>query len=295
MSSAKGFLEGIFILLSKILLNKFIKPFVVVVFVAIWGFSIYVIPSTNIGLDQTAALSSDSYVLTYYQDAFSYLKIGPPVYFIVMPGFRYENIDQRNLLCSQPSCSRNSMTTLINKFSKNSKKTKIATGAYSWIDSYSSWLKSTDGNSCCMYKNFSFDNKSFCATSSSYTRQQTCSVCVSEDENIDSEKFSEYLPWFLGDIPVRACPSAGKPLFEKAVILNQEYYKNKILTEFPIYTSSFMAYHTPMRNADDLITSLVESVKISNNISETINHTVIPYSPFYIFYESYFTIWYFYN
>ncbi|KAF0991823.1 hypothetical protein HZS_4123, partial [Henneguya salminicola] len=290
----QNILEKIFEILSRIIFKKWVKPFILFIFITAWFICFYFIPSIKIGLDQTSALPMDSYLLKYYEDAFNYLKSGPPVYFMVYPGFRYEEKHYQNLICSNQNCNPNSLTSTIYHYSRISKNSRIATAADSWLDAYLAWLKPNEQTTCCRYKIDPYSNETIFCPSYLTEFDEDCMPCyksINYDFSPTPEEFLTYLPWFLSDIPVEMCPLGGKPSFGSIVILNPNYYKLKNLNEPPILASAFMTFHTSLGSSEELITALDNSIKISENISTTITHTVVPYSGFYIYYESYFTIW----
>ncbi|KAF1745072.1 hypothetical protein MXB_854 [Myxobolus squamalis] len=269
-------IERIFKILSKVILNKWVKPIIFILFVNLWFVSLYYIPSIKIGLDQTSALPLDSYLHQYYDNVFKFLKSGPPTYFVVSPGYKYEEKYYQNLICANKDCSPNSLTSTIYHYSRISKNSKIATGADSWLDTYLAWLKSHDPFPCCQFKLDNRTNEKIFCPSYISENDLKCQSCFNSERKSDitptQEEFSEYLPWFLQDIPAESCPFGGKPLFEKNVALNPKYYIDKNKSELPVLTSAFLTYHTSMGSSEEIITALVEAVKISKNISSNINH-----------------------
>ncbi|KAF1744180.1 hypothetical protein MXB_3695, partial [Myxobolus squamalis] len=292
--SGVGVSEKFFDLLSSVILEKYVKPIIIFVFITGWFACLYVVPSVKVGLDQTTALPTDSYLQRYFKDAFTYLKSGPPVYFMVYPGYPYEDPKYQEFICSRSDCSPNSLTSTIYQYSRIPSYSKIATVASSWLDTYLAWLKPNDQTTCCRFKIDSSTNaKIFCPSYSS-KKDLDCKPCFpSNDSFIPTKKqFADHLPWFLVDIPVESCAQGGKPLFGRSVVLNPQYYDQNDSSASPVLASSFIAYHTSLASSEELISALTAAVSISEKITKTLNHTVVPYSLFYIYYESYFTIWY---
>ncbi len=54
-----------------------------------------------------------------------------------------------------------------------------------------------------------------------------------------------------------------------------------------IIASYIKSHHTTMTDASDYIAALQQARKLSTSVSETLNHTVFPFSPSYIYYEQY--------
>ncbi|KII69989.1 Niemann-Pick C1 protein [Thelohanellus kitauei] len=52
-----------------------------------------------------------------------------------------------------------------------------------------------------------------------------------------------------------------------------------------------MSFQTSLVKSEDFISAMAIAQTLSKNITKTINHTVMPYSIFHIYYESYHTIW----
>ncbi|KAF0990703.1 hypothetical protein HZS_1074 [Henneguya salminicola] len=289
-----GVLEHLFNLISKITLSCYARPIILFSFITVWFVSLYHVPSLKIGLDQTTALPINSYLQVYFKDIFKYLKSGPPVYFMVYPGYRYEQKKYQDLISSCPGCDPDSLTTTIFRYSKISNYSKIATASYSWLDAYAAWLRPDETNLCCRYKIDPTTNKSVFCPSYLTKNDKDCKPCIKPNDepvNVTEEEFSLFLPWFLLDLPGEICPHGGKPNYGKSVVLNNEYYVKKDKNAPSVLTSAFMAYHTSLASSDDLISALTQAVNISKTISKTLNHTVMPYSVYYIYYESYFTIW----
>ncbi len=50
-----------------------------------------------------------------------------------------------------------------------------------------------------------------------------------------------------------------------------------------------MTYHTILKDSPDFIAALRHARTLTDNLTETLNVTVFPYSIFYVFYEQYLT------
>lgn len=55
----------------------------------------------------------------------------------------------------------------------------------------------------------------------------------------------------------------------------------------PTPASYVMTYHTVLKSSEDYVDAIYWARKLSDNITETLNITVYPYSVFYVFYEQY--------
>ncbi|XP_015750600.1 PREDICTED: Niemann-Pick C1 protein-like, partial [Acropora digitifera] len=94
---------------AEVLLSDIVRPVVMAFFVGLLFFSIAVIPKIDVGLDQELALPRDSYVLNWFRDMKSYLRVGPPVYFVVNEGYSYEHRKQQNKICGATGCQSDSL------------------------------------------------------------------------------------------------------------------------------------------------------------------------------------------
>lgn len=284
-------IDYIFQFLSKIVFSSYVRPIILISFITVWFLSIVVIPYTPMKLEPTETLPQDSYLIPYFKDVFSQLKSGPMLYFVVKPGYHYENITELNMLCSATNCSHNSLTNILNEFSSVPESSRIATKTYSWIDAYIAWLTPNEKFLCCAFSNDT--NKNFIP---SYKRDDKskfipCFNTSVKPFSLDSEIFSEYLPWFLSDIPNVKCPYGGKPLYGRNVILNDEFYSGRNRSASPVYTSSFITFHTSLVKSDDFKTALIRALYVAEDITKEIGHEVYPYSDFYIFYGYYLKLW----
>lgn len=164
------------------LLNKWVRPAVMVVFFGWLCSSLAVIPHIDVGLDQEQSVPADSPVQKYFsvcnrpihtisfmeksdlqlidnlilQYLKNYLSVGPPVYFVVTEGLDYSDVDTQNMICSGLYCNSDSLLLQLYSASKTPSRTYIAKPSTSWIDDYMSWL---DVKGCCFE---SKANGSFC-------------------------------------------------------------------------------------------------------------------------------------
>ncbi len=58
----------------------------------------------------------------------------------------------------------------------------------------------------------------------------------------------------------------------------------------PSPASYAMTYHTILKDSSDYIDALKEARILCDNLTDTLNTTVYPYSVFYVYYEQYLTI-----
>jgi Niemann-Pick C1 protein len=246
--------------------------------------SICMIPSVNVGISQTIALPSDSYLHNYFGNMSTYLKTGAPVYFVVKDGLNYSNAKEQKKLCSSADCNKNSLVANVFQDSLRSNCSKIALPPFSWIDDYIDWMDPS--TPCCRM----YPDGTFCPATDKTSKN--CTRCIPTKQaglRPSSEQFRHFLPWFLTDNPNPDCPKGGHAAYGTAVKLNDVTPASNA-DQLLVNTSHFMAYHTVLTEARDFTDALRWARELSANMSETIGHEVFPYSIFYVFYEQYLTI-----
>ncbi|XP_011630043.1 NPC intracellular cholesterol transporter 1-like [Pogonomyrmex barbatus] len=274
-----------------LLLQKWVRAIVMIVFFGWLCSSIAVIPHIEIGLDQELSMPEDSYVLKYFKFLNNYLSIGPPMYFVVKDGLNYSDTQVQNLVCGGQYCNSDSVSTQIFTASKQPNRTYIAKPAASWMDDYIDW---SGLPGCCKY--FSANN-SFCPHTG-----RSCSVC-----NITLNKynrpiptdFDRYVSFFLQDNPDDTCAKGGHAAYGHGV----NYVTDPNTGMSTVGASYFMAYHTILKTSADYYESMRAARVVAANITNMINCNlkklnaentsveVFPYSVFYVFYEQYLTMW----
>uniref|UniRef100_A0A2H8TMY4 Niemann-Pick C1 protein n=1 Tax=Melanaphis sacchari TaxID=742174 RepID=A0A2H8TMY4_9HEMI len=276
----------VFIIFQKFyvptLMNKCVRPMIVLLFSAWLCTSIVVITKIDVGLDVELTMTDDSYVLKYFKFMKRYLSTGPPVYFVVTDGLNLTDVNNQNLLCGGIHCDPYSVTNQIYRASKMANLTYINRPSTSWIDDYFDWANLS---SCCKVT----QNNSFCPHNSVDTLDcDTCNITKNDLDRPNVQHFSKFLPYFLQDSPDKDCSKAGHAAYSDAISL-----KNN--STGPNY---FMTFHTVLKTSKDYYESMRSARSIANNMTNTIKKknpntttTVFPYSVFYVFYEQYLTIW----
>ena len=140
-----GFFKNIYM---PLVMGKYMRPLIMVVFFGWLCSSIAVTPHIEIGLDQELSMPEDSFVLKYFQYLKTYLNIGPPMYFVVKGGLQYDKANVQNLICGGQFCNVDSLVTQVYVASKTANTTYIAKPASSWLDDYFDWSASPN---CCKY------------------------------------------------------------------------------------------------------------------------------------------------
>lgn len=271
---------------SRFLMADWTRAVVMVVFVGWFCSCCAIVSKIDVGLDQKLSMPHDSYVLRYFESLAEYLKVGPPVYFVVEDGHDYITRHGQNLICGTTGCQEDSLLGQVFQAARSPQYSSIAQPATSWLDDYFDWIAPGGSPSCCRV----YDNGTFCKAT---VEGSDCKPCnVSEARGRPSpQDFMEYLPWFLEDNPGIKCPKGGHAAYGTAVKL----LENKT----SVGATYFMTYHTILKESHDYIKALKEARKIADNITATIwaanpdqarTYKVFPYSIFYVFYEQYLVI-----
>lgn len=248
------------------------------------------------GLDQKVALPRDSYLQRYFDDIAEYLRIGPPVYFVVRNYNYSSESNQTNLLCSISQCAADSLLNQVSAAALMPSSSYIATPAASWLDDFLVWL-SPDAFGCCRkFPDGSYcppddqppccpEYEDFCGQSEFCKDCTTCFLRSDLHEGRPSTKqFKEKLPWFLKALPSADCAKGGRGAYTNSIDL-QGYEKGII------HASEFRSYHTPLNSQRDYINALRSAKEFTKQISTSLDISVFPYSVFYIYFEQYLNIW----
>ncbi|XP_074592588.1 uncharacterized protein LOC141848455 [Curcuma longa] len=281
---------------APLLSHRGVKVFVVVAFIGFSFASIALCTRIQPGLEQKVVLPRDSYLQNYFDDLAKYLRVGPPLYFVVKD-FNYSlESGNTNQICSISQCDSHSLLNEITKASLEPESSYIAKPAASWLDDFLIWL-SPEAFSCCR----KFVNESYCPPDDqppccqekdgSCTVGITCKDCTTclhysdlHDGRPSTMQFKEKLPWFLNALPSSNCAKGGKGAYTSTVDLSG--YQNGI-----IQASSFRTYHTPLNKQKDYVNSMKAARHFSSKMSRTLKMEIFPYSVFYIFFEQYLDIW----
>uniref|UniRef100_A0A1D1YJ54 Niemann-Pick C1 protein n=1 Tax=Anthurium amnicola TaxID=1678845 RepID=A0A1D1YJ54_9ARAE len=273
-----------------------VKIAVVAAFVAITFASIALCVRIQPGLEQKIVLPRDSYLQDYFNDLAEYLRVGPPLYFVVKDYNYSSESNHTNLICSISQCDAGSLLNEISRASLTPELTYIAKPAASWLDDFLVWL-SPEAFGCCR----KFTNGSYCPPDDqppccspdegSCDIGGICKDCTTCFLHSDLQKgrpstvqFKEKLPWFLNALPSADCAKGGHGAYTTSVDLNG--YETGI-----IQASAFRTFHTPLNKQIDYVNSLRAARDFSSKIFNTLKIDTFPYSVFYIFFEQYLDIW----
>ncbi|XP_071698001.1 uncharacterized protein [Rutidosis leptorrhynchoides] len=273
-----------------------VKLVVIVVFAALSLASIALCTRIQPGLEQKIVLPRDSYLQGYFNNVSEYLRIGPPLYFVVKNYNYSSDSRQTNQLCSINHCDSNSLLNEISKASLEPKSSYIAKPAASWLDDFLVWVSPEAFGCCRKFTNGSFcppDDQPPCCTSSDGTCSvngfcKDCTTCFRhsdfQNDRPTTTQFTEKLPWFLAALPSSDCAKGGHGAYTNSVELNG--FENGV-----IQASSFRTYHTPLNKQVDFVNSMRAAREFSSRVSKSLQIEVFPYSVFYMFFEQYLDIW----
>ncbi|KAI6244008.1 Niemann-Pick C1 protein [Aphelenchoides fujianensis] len=271
------------------LLHSYVRLGTLVVFVAWFASSCFVIDKIKLGLDQKMAVPEDSYVFSHFRNMEKYdLSVGPPVFFVLKGSIDYSDPAVQNLICTGRYCSKNSLGAQLDRAARYPHNSYIAYTSASWIDDYIEWLRPSPGSRCC--RNF-IANNTFCPSS---VAEEACKGCNVTYVNFRPRQdlFYDFLTPFLTDNPNINCPRAGHAAHNSALKMARK--SNRVTA------SNFMVYHTPLRTASDFIKSMESTQFLASNITLTLNNElaefghppveVFAHRQHYVFYEQYTSI-----
>ncbi|KAK9371028.1 sterol-sensing domain of SREBP cleavage-activation-domain-containing protein [Lipomyces kononenkoae] len=263
------------------ILKSQVKAVILMAFCGFCALALALVPKIQLGLDQRIAIPSDSYLVDYFDDLYSYFDSGPPVYFVTREYNLTERTAQQSVCGRFTTCNEYSLANVLEQERKRPEVSYIAEPAASWIDDYLHWLNPAL-EECCRFKKGSTDE--MC---SPYARDWQCDVCYADRNpqwNItmnglpEGAEFMKFLSFWI-ESPSDPCPLGGKAPYSNAIVPD---YKR-----LTINASSFRTSHTPLRSQDDFIKGYASARRIAESISRETGVEVFPYSVFYIFFDQY--------
>ncbi|XP_019088059.1 PREDICTED: Niemann-Pick C1 protein-like [Camelina sativa] len=273
-----------------------VKMVVVSVFLAFALASIAISPRLETGLEQKIVLPRDSYLQDYFDSLAEYLRVGPPLYFVVKDYNYSLESNHTNQLCSISKCNSNSLLNEISRASQAPETSYIAKPAASWLDDFLVWLSPEAFGCCRKFTNSSYcppDDQPPCCTAEEDICSldgicKDCTTCFRHSDLVhdrpSTAQFREKLPWFLNALPSADCAKGGHGAYTNSVDLKG--YETGV-----IQASEFRTYHTPLNTQGDFVNALRAAREFSSKISNSLKIDIFPYSVFYIFFEQYLNIW----
>uniref|UniRef100_A0A7N0U220 SSD domain-containing protein n=2 Tax=Kalanchoe fedtschenkoi TaxID=63787 RepID=A0A7N0U220_KALFE len=273
-----------------------VKIMVISVFVALAVASIGLCTRIEPGLEQKIVLPKDSYLQGYFDDLSEYLRIGPPLYFVVK-NYNYSSQSRHtNQLCSISQCNPDSLLNEISKASLVPESSYIAKPAASWLDDFLVWMSPEAFGCCRKFINGSYcppdDQPPCCSPGDTLCSLggvcKDCTTCFLhsdlQNDRPSTIQFKEKLPWFLSALPSGDCAKGGHGAYTSSLDLRG--YDSGI-----IQASEFRTYHTPLNKQVDYVNSMREAREFSARLSKSLEIEIFPYAVFYMFFEQYLNIW----
>uniref|UniRef100_A0A1J3K9G7 Niemann-Pick C1 protein n=1 Tax=Noccaea caerulescens TaxID=107243 RepID=A0A1J3K9G7_NOCCA len=273
-----------------------VKMVVVSVFLAFAMASIALSPRLETGLEQKIVLPRDSYLQDYFDSLSKYLRVGPPLYFVVKDYNYSLGSRHTNQLCSISQCNSDSLLNEISRASQAPETSYIAKPAASWLDDFLVWLSPEAFGCCRKFTNGTYcppdDQPPCCSAEDDICGLdgicKDCTTCFRHSDLIQDRpstaQFREKLPWFLNALPSADCAKGGHGAYTDSVDLNG--YETGV-----IQASEFRTYHTPLNTQGDYVNALRAAREFSSKLSNSLKIDIFPYSVFYIFFEQYLDIW----
>lgn len=255
------------------------------VFLLWLGVSLTLLPSIELGLDQTIALPSSSYLIDYFDSVYKYLNVGPPVFFVINDLDVTERKGQQAICGKFSTCQEFSLANILEQEFKRADASTIAEPASNWLDDFLNWLNPAL-DQCCRFKKSSFGEE-FCAPN---TPERQCIPCYSDHNppyNIlmeglpQGEEFMKFFKQWINE-PSDPCPLGGKAPYSSSIKYNKTH----------IESSYFRTSHTPMRSQKDFIVGFRNALRVTQEIKNYLGERidVFAFSPFYVFFVQYHTI-----
>ncbi|XP_057435160.1 uncharacterized protein LOC130727894 isoform X2 [Lotus japonicus] len=272
-----------------------VKIVVIAIFVAFALASIALSTRIEPGLEQEIVLPRDSYLQGYFNNVSEYLRIGPPLYFVVKNYNYSSESTHTNQLCSISQCNSDSLLNEISKASLVPETSYIAKPAASWLDDFLVWISPEAFGCCRKFTNGSYcppdDQPPCCAPEDDSCVSGACKDCTTcfrhsdlRNDRTSTMQFRDKLPWFLSALPSADCAKGGHGAYTSSVDLKG--YDSGI-----IQASSFRTYHTPLNKQVDYVNSMRAAREFSSKVSDSLKIEIFPYSVFYMFFEQYLNIW----
>ncbi|KAH7523402.1 hypothetical protein FEM48_Zijuj06G0007300 [Ziziphus jujuba var. spinosa] len=273
-----------------------VKIVVISIFVAFTLASIALCTRIEPGLEQKIVLPQDSYLQGYFNNVSEYLRIGPPLYFVVKNyNYSSESI-HTNQLCSISKCNSDSLLNEIARASLTPESSYIAKPAASWLDDFLVWISPEAFGCCRKFTNGSYcppnDQPPCCSSNGGPCSLggvcKDCTTCFRHSDlpsdRPSTSQFKDKLPWFLDALPSADCAKGGHGAYTSSVQLKG--YETGV-----IQASSFRTYHTPLNKQIEYVNSMRAAREFSSRVSNSLKIEVFPYSVFYMFFEQYLDIW----
>ncbi|KAH3684092.1 hypothetical protein WICPIJ_004932, partial [Wickerhamomyces pijperi] len=259
------------------------KKIIIAIFVLWTSISLALLPNVEYGLDQRMAIPQDSFLIDYFNDIYSYLNVGPPVYFVVSGMNITDGANQKKLCGKFTTCDEFSLSNILEQERKRSNISTVIDPVASWIDDFFTYLN-PELDECCRVRKNNLED--FCPAHAPPRQCQSCFAQKKWGYDMlgfpEGEEFMKYFNHWINADSDSSCPLGGQAPYSNAVHYNDED---------GILSSTFRTSHTPLRSQGDFIKAYEESLRITEELKEKLNHEeIFAYSPFYIFFVQYASI-----
>ncbi|BGP12931.1 niemann-Pick type C-related protein 1 [Rhodosporidiobolus nylandii] len=278
----------------NLIFRKGVKYLVLALFGGLFVLSWIGARHVELGLDQRLALPSSSYLVDYFNAVDSYLDVGPPVYF-VLEDLNLTSHAGVEKVCGRfpaPACDDLSVANVLEAERKRSESSYLAEPPAVWIDDFVQFLNPVLED-CCRVKRRNASE--FCGPNDS---EFACKPCFEDSEpawstNLkflpEGDELMRYVRHWLDSPTDESCPLGGKASYSSALALSGSSENGSAGGNIEL--SHFRTYHTPLKTQSDFIEAYAAAQRISQDLEQRTGAKVFPYSLFYVFFQSYATIW----
>lgn len=210
------------------------------------------------------------------------MEFGPPVYFMVDGANMTRRSTQKRLCSRFTTCDPFSVANTLEAERKRPESSFISHSPAVWLDEFLRWLDPSLDSCCRVFKD---DASVFCRPTDS---EHLCQPCLAGHQpawNItmsglpEGREFNRYLAQWLNSPTDDGCPLGGKSTYQTALSIDGD--------TGAVLASHIRTYHTPLRDQSDYIYAYTAAHRIADDLSARTAARVVPYSPFYIFFEQY--------
>ena len=210
------------------------------------------------------------------------MEIGPLVYFMVGGTNVTRRATQRRFCSRFTTCDSFSIANTLEAERKRPESSFISHTPTVWLDEFLRWLDPALESCCRVLKS---DTSVFCRPADPRHLCQPCLAGHQPAWNItmsgfpEGDGFNRYLAQWLNSTTDDDCPLGGKSTYQTALSIDDD--------TGTVLASYISTYHTPLRDQQDHIHAYAAAHRIAENLSDHTGIRVVPYSPFYVFFEQY--------